>query len=121
MSKIAKTLKKLGVVRQQRRARVRSVISGTAERPRLVVQRSLRHFRAQLIDDVAGKTIAAAASDALKEKLTGREQAVKVAELLAETAKKAGVTSVVFDRRHYRYHGRVQAFADAARAAGLQF
>lgn len=121
MSKIAKTLKKLGAVRLQRRVRVRSVVHGTADRPRLVVQRSLRHFRAQLIDDVAGKTIASAASDGMKEKLTGREQAVKVGQLLAESAKKAGVSGVVFDRRHYRYHGRVQAFADAAREAGLQF
>lgn len=121
MSSIAKTLKRLTGVRLQRRIRVRSVISGTAIRPRLVVERSLRHFRAQLINDETGRTIASASDAKLDKKLTGKEQAAAVGKLLADNAKTNGITTVVFDRRHYRYHGRVQAFADAAREAGLIF
>jgi large subunit ribosomal protein L18 len=120
MSKISKKLKHVISIRLQRKRRVRSVVSGEAKRPRLVVQRSLRHFRAQLIDDTTGKTIASASSDGL-DKLSGTEQATKVGQVLAEAGKKAGISNVVFDRRYYRYHGRVKAFADAAREGGLQF
>lgn len=120
MSKLSKTLKKISRVRNQRIRRVRSVVNGDASRPRLVVQRSLKHFRAQLIDDASGKTLVSVSSDGL-EKLSGSEQAVKVGQLLSEKAVAAGIKSVVFDRRYYSYHGRVKAFADAAREGGLQF
>lgn len=120
MGKLTKTLKQISRVRSQRKRRVRSVVTGDASRPRLVVQRSLRHFRAQLVDDATGKTVAAASSDGL-DKLSGLEQAAKVGQTLAEAAKQAGVSNVVFDRRYYQYHGRVKAFAEAAREGGLQF
>lgn len=121
MSKLSKTLKLINKVRTQRVRRVRSVVSGTAERPRLSVQRSLKNFRAQLIDDENGKTLAAVTSEKMTDKLSGSEQAVKVGQMLAEEAKKIGIKSVVFDRRYYSYHGRVKAFADAAREGGLEF
>ena len=102
-----------------RHARVRTKIAGTAERPRLAVFRSLTHIYAQLIDDLGGKTLAAA-SDA---DATGTKSARAAAAgtLLAERAKAAGIEQVVFDRGGYRYHGRVKALADAARKGGLQF
>lgn len=106
--------------RRQRRIRaVRAVVYGTAVRPRLAVERTSRHFRAQLIDDAAGRTLVSASDAGLKE--TGVAQAKAVGKLLAERAAAASVTSVVFDRRGYKYHGRVAAFADAAREHGLQF
>lgn len=108
--------------RQRRRYRVRSKVSGTAGRPRLSVYRSNRGVFAQLIDDVDGKTLAAAnwTEPELKE-LKGAEQAKKAGELLAERAKKAGVETCVFDRSGYRYHGRVKALAEGAREGGLEF
>jgi len=108
--------------RQRRRYRVRAKVSGTAERPRLSVYRSNRGVFAQLIDDVDGKTLAAAnwTEPELKE-LRGAEQAKKAGELLAERAKKAGVGTCVFDRSGYRYHGRVKALAEGAREGGLEF
>jgi large subunit ribosomal protein L18 len=108
--------------RQRRRYRVRSKISGTAERPRLSVYRSNKGVFAQLIDDVDGKTLAAAnwTEPELRE-LDKTEQAKKAGELLAERAKKAGVESCVFDRSGYRYHGRVKALAEGAREGGLEF
>lgn len=108
--------------RQRRRYRVRSKVSGTAERPRLSVYRSNRGVFAQLIDDIDGKTLAAAnwTEPGLKE-LKGAEQAKKAGELLAERAKKAGVETCVFDRSGYRYHGRVKALAEGAREGGLEF
>ena len=108
--------------RQRRRYRVRSKISGTAERPRLSVYRSNKGVFAQLIDDVDGKTLAAAnwTEPELRE-LDKTEQAQKAGELLAERAKKAGVESCVFDRSGYRYHGRVKALAEGAREGGLEF
>ncbi len=108
--------------RERRVRRNRAKISGTAERPRLAVHRTLRHLSAQLIDDVAGKTVAAAHSREVKaEKKKPVEVAAELGSLLAERAQKAGVSAVVFDRRSYLYHGRVKAFADAAREKGLQF
>lgn len=86
----------------------------------MTVHRSLTALRVQVIDDVAGKTLAAASTSEAKVKLT-REGAKKVGTLIAEKAKKAGVTSIVFDRGAYKYHGRIKELADAARAAGLQF
>ncbi len=108
--------------RQRRRYRVRAKVSGTAQRPRLSVYRSNRGVFAQLIDDVDGKTLAAAnwTEPELKE-LRGAEQAKKAGELLAERAKKAGVETCVFDRSGYRYHGRVKALAEGAREGGLEF
>lgn len=107
--------------RLARHARVRKRISGTAERPRLAVFRSLTHIYAQLIDDRSGRTIAAASD--LDAAATGpkTERAKRVGALLAERAAGKGITEVVFDRGGYRYHGRVKALADAARAAGLRF
>jgi large subunit ribosomal protein L18 len=108
--------------RLRRRRRVRAKVRGTAERPRLSVFRSNRGIGAQLIDDVAGHTLAAVnwTEGGLKE-LGSMEQAKKAGELLAERAKGAGVESVVFDRGGYRYHGRVRALADGAREGGLSF
>ncbi|MBK5111044.1 MAG: 50S ribosomal protein L18 [Thermoleophilia bacterium] len=108
--------------RQRRRYRVRAKISGNAERPRLSVYRSNRGIFAQLVDDVEGKTIAAANwTEAGLRDLGRTDQAKKAGELLAERAKKAGVEQCVFDRSGYRYHGRVKALAEGAREGGLEF
>jgi large subunit ribosomal protein L18 len=109
--------------RQRRHKRVRKSITGTAERPRLVVFRSNRGIEAQLVDDLAGQTLAAAASLHLKKSFKGNKttQAAEVGKLLAERAKKAGLDTAVFDRGGYLYHGRVKALADAAREGGLKF
>ncbi len=108
--------------RLRRRRRVRAKVRGTTERPRLSVFRSNRGIQAQVIDDVAGHTIAAVnwTEGDLKD-LKSMEQAKRAGELLAERAKAAGVETVVFDRGGYRYHGRVKALADAAREGGLRF
>lgn len=106
--------------RLARHARVRRKISGTAERPRLVVFRSLTHIYGQLVDDVSGRTLAAA-SDAGIASGRKTERAQRVGQRLADQAKAKGITAVLFDRGGYRYHGRVKALADAARAAGLRF
>jgi len=112
--------------RLKRHLRVRKKISGTNERPRLSVFRSSKHIYAQLIDDVKGVTIASAST--LDKELASEignggnvESARKVGELIAKRAKAKGYESVVFDRGGYLYHGRIQALADAAREAGLQF
>lgn len=106
--------------RHSRKRRIRARVEGSAARPRLTVHRSLKHLTAQVIDDGAGKTLAAASSKEAKAKMN-LEGAKKVGALIAEKAKAAGVTSVVFDRNAYKYHGRVKALADAAREAGLTF
>jgi large subunit ribosomal protein L18 len=114
--------------RQQlrRRQHVRRKITGTAERPRLNVFRSSKHIYAQLIDDLQGVTLAAASSRT-KGVLSGMpnggniKAASVVGQKLAEVAKSKGISKAAFDRGHYRYHGRVKALADAARAGGLQF
>jgi large subunit ribosomal protein L18 len=108
--------------RERRHKRVRKSISGTAERPRLVVFRSNRGIAAQLVDDVEGKTLAAASwLDKRGAKGAKSDQAAEVGKLLAQNAKKAGVQRVVFDRGGYLYHGRVKALAEAAREGGLEF
>ena len=108
--------------RLRRRRRVRARIQGTAQRPRISVFRSNRGIFAQLIDDDSGHTLAAVNwTEADLQSLSGSEQASRAGALLAERAKAAGVDSVVFDRGGYQYHGRVKAFADGAREAGLQF
>ena len=108
--------------RERRHRRVRGKVQGTAERPRLVVYRSNRGIEAQLVDDLSSRTLTSASWVALRDydgdKTT---QAAEVGKLLAQRAKQAGVTSVVFDRGGYLYHGRVKALADGAREGGLKF
>ena len=104
--------------------RVRQVISGTQERPRLSVFRSNKQIYCQLIDDNAGQTLLAASSNEkgiLEKKGTKTEKAKMVGQLLAERAKENGIETVVFDRNGYLYHGRVKALAEAARTGGLKF
>ena len=96
-------------------------ISGTPECPRMSVFRSNKQIYVQVIDDLAGKTLAAASSLGMTEKMTKKEQAAKVGELIAKKAQEAGITTVVFDRNGYLYHGRVKEVADAARNGGLKF
>jgi large subunit ribosomal protein L18 len=108
--------------RERRHRRVRGKIFGTAERPRLVVFRSNRGIEAQLVDDLEGKTLAAASWLQLRSfKGSKTEQAAEVGKLVAQSAKKADIETVVFDRGGYLYHGRVKALADAAREGGLKF
>ena len=107
-----------------RHFRLRKKVSGTPQRPRLAVKRSSRHIHVQLIDDLAGVTVAAASSieaDVRAVEGDKKAQSVRVGQLIAERAKAAGVEKVAFDRSGYRYHGRVKALADAAREGGLQF
>lgn len=112
--------------RQRRRFRVRKNIRGTAERPRLSVFRSHTHMYAQVIDDDNGRTLAAVST--IEKDLRGKikfggnaEAAKTIGRILAERAKAAGIDKVAFDRREYKYHGRIAALADAAREAGLSF
>jgi large subunit ribosomal protein L18 len=115
---------KRAVGKARRHFRVRKNVSGTTERPRLVVTRSLRHMVAQIVDDTKGHTLASASTmDASLRGVEGDKSALagKVGALLAERAKAAGVSKVVFDRGGNRYAGRVAALADAAREAGLEF
>lgn len=112
--------------RVKRHLRVRKKIEGTTERPRLNVFRSSKHMYAQIIDDVQGVTLASASTldKELKDSIENGgdvESARKVGELIAQRAKEKGISGVVFDRGGYIYHGRVQALADAAREAGLEF
>jgi large subunit ribosomal protein L18 len=108
--------------RLRRVARVRARVFGTKARPRLAVERSLKHMRAQLINDEAGKTLVSAGDHEIRAKAKGKTaMAAEVGKLLATKAVKAGIKTVVFDRRSYRYHGRVKALADGARAGGLIF
>ncbi len=109
--------------RIRRHKRVRRKISGTPERPRLSVYRSLKGIYAQLIDDVNGKTLAQASTldKEVKTKASNIEAAKEVGELIAKRATKAGIKVVVFDRGGYIYHGKVKALAEAAREGGLEF
>nr|WP_315852912.1 50S ribosomal protein L18 [Roseimaritima sediminicola] len=116
----------MNVKRLRRRQHVRNKLRGTAEAPRLSVQRSLKHFACQLIDDTAGKTLASASTrdkDARDSIQYGGncDAAAAVGKRIAEKAAAAGITRVRLDRGHNRYHGRVKAFADSAREGGLQF
>jgi large subunit ribosomal protein L18 len=108
-----------------RHRRVRARISGTPQRPRLAVFRSLKHIYAQVIDDEAGRTLAAASTvePALREQLSGTktDRAKVIGRAIGERAKAKGIEAVVFDRGGFLYHGRVAALADAAREAGLKF
>jgi len=106
--------------RFRRHLRVRKKVTGTAERPRLVVFRSLKHITAQLVDDVTGRTLMTIGStDLLNGKKTAKS--TEVGKRIAARAKDAGITKVVFDRAGYKYHGRVKAVADGAREGGLEF
>ncbi|HBC85521.1 MAG TPA: 50S ribosomal protein L18 [Lentisphaeria bacterium] len=111
--------------RMRRHNRLRKILSGTAQKPRLAVNFSSKHIYAQLIDDDSGKTIVSASS--LCEEFrktnakTNLEGAKQLGKLAADKAVAAGIKSIVFDRGGYKYHGRVKAFADAARSGGLQF
>jgi large subunit ribosomal protein L18 len=110
--------------RLRRHARLRKKISGTPERPRLVVHRSSRHIHVQLVNDLNGTTLAAASSiEADVRAVEGDKKArsVRVGQLIAERAKAAGIETVVFDRGGYKYGGRIAALADAARENGLKF
>ena len=105
--------------RFRRHLRVRKKVVGTAERPRLVVYRSLKHIYAQLVDDVSMRTLLTVSDAQLEGKKT--ERSGEVGKRLASRAKEAGITRVVFDRAGYKYHGRVKAVADGAREGGLEF
>jgi len=109
--------------RKRRHARVRRSLRGTANRPRLAIYRSNRYIYAQMIDDDAGITLAAASSQEkdLRSKSLTTETASEVGKLIGARARDAGVTEVVFDRGGYRYGGRIKALADAARESGLEF
>jgi large subunit ribosomal protein L18 len=112
------------LARSRRHFRLRKRVSGSPERPRLVVNRSSRHIAVQLVDDLAGHTLAAASSIEPDVRAIGgdkKARAVKVGELIAARAKAVGVDRVVFDRGGYDYHGRIAALADAARKSGLEF
>lgn len=109
-------------IRQRIHKRIRRRITGTSQRPRLAVFRSLKHIYAQVIDDGAGQTLAAASSNEKDGTNGGNLAGAKqIGKLVAERAKAKGVETVVFDRGGYLYHGRVKALADAAREAGLKF
>lgn len=118
--KVSKTAKRL-----RRKVRIRKKISGTPERPRLVVYRSNSHIYAQLVDDVAGKTMVSASSLTISrtegEQKLNKESAAKVGKEIARLALENNINEVVFDRNGYVYHGRVKALADGAREGGLKF
>jgi large subunit ribosomal protein L18 len=116
-----------GIIRKRVHKRIRRKVAGNTERPRLAVFRSVKHIYAQVIDDSAGHTLAAASSNEKSDAKSGAMSGGNVAgakavgKLLAERAKDKGVKAVVFDRGGYLYHGRVKALADAAREGGLEF
>ena len=116
------TQNKRNEIRQRIHVRIREKLSGTTERPRLNVYRSLNHIYAQVIDDQKGETLVSASSMQLKLKTGGNIAAAKeIGKAVAEAAVKQGIKKVVFDRGGYLYHGRIKALADAAREAGLEF
>lgn len=106
--------------RHRRHLRVRKKVAGTQERPRLVIFRSLKHITAQIVDDVAGRTLMTVTSTQI-ESGKKTEKSTEVGKRIAARAKEAGITKVVFDRAGYKYHGRVKAVADGAREGGLEF
>ena len=117
--------KKLQKQRQRRRNHVRKKLKGSADHPRLSIHRSLKHFSCQVVDDLSGKTLASASTQdkAVRGKVDNGgncDAAATIGKLIAEKATAAGIQAVKLDRGHTRYHGRVKAFADAAREAGLQ-
>ena len=128
MIKASKLKKSRRLQRQRRHWRVRNKVEGSAERPRLVVSRSLKNIEGQIVDDMAGKTLVGVSTlapelrDFSAEGQNRRVEAAYAAgKLLGERAKSQGIETVVFDRGGYKYHGRVKAFADGAREGGLEF
>ena len=118
--------KKLDQQRTRRRFHVRNRLRGSADQPRLCIHRSLKHFGCQLIDDLTGKTLASASTrdSSVRDGVQyggNCDAAAQIGKMIAEKASAAGITRVKLDRGHTKYHGRVKAFADAAREAGLQF
>ena len=108
--------------RARRHIRIRKTLRGTPQTPRLVVHRTARHLHAQLIDDLAGHTLAAASTMEIRDAEGDKKaRGAEVGKLIAQRAQEAGIEAVVFDRAGYKYHGRVAAFADAAREGGLKF
>lgn len=124
MSKIASQRLHSRIARHER---VRSKVSGTSERPRLCVRRSLKHIYAQIIDDTTGKSLAQVSSTSkevlakLSDESTKTDASTAIGEIIASKAKEQGINAVVFDRGGYLYHGRIKAVAEAARSAGLEF
>ena len=116
---IMRTPKTREEMRYRRHLRVRKKVTGTTERPRLVVYRSLKHIYAQLVDDASSRTLLTVTDKGFTGKKS--EKSVEVGKALAARAKEAGFTRVVFDRAGYQYHGRVKAVADGAREGGLEF
>lgn len=116
-------MKSSSQARVKRHRRIRKKVTGTAERPRLAVFRSNKHVYAQIIDDVSGRTLASASSvdPTLKSESNSVESAGKVGSLIAQRAVDLGVSSVVFDRGGFKFHGKIKALADGAREKGLQF
>lgn len=115
---------KVAIGRKRRHIRVRKKVSGTADRPRLVVSRSARHMVAQVVDDTEGRTLASASSMEVDLRAANDDKSAKarkVGQLIAARAKQAGVEAVVFDRGGNKYHGRVAALAEGAREGGLDF
>ena len=117
--------KQIGKKRLRRRNHVRNKLRGTADHPRMCIHRSLKHFSCQVVDDVTGKTLASASTrdKAVRGDLSSSgncDAAAKIGTIIAEKAQAAGIKSVKLDRGHNKYHGRVKAFADAAREGGLQ-
>ena len=116
------TQNKRNAIRQRIHSRIREKLSGTSERPRLNVYRSLNHIYAQVIDDQKGETIVSASTLGMKAKTGGNVAAAKeIGKTIAEKAVAKGIKKVVFDRGGFLYHGRIKALADAAREAGLEF
>lgn len=114
--------KKINKIRKLKIRRVRARVYGIAERPRLAIKRSNSNIYVQLIDDTVGKTIVSASGFECKDKKMNKTELSKcVGKIIAEKALKQGIKKVVFDRRYYKYHGRVKTLADAAREAGLEF
>ncbi len=118
--------KRIQKQRKRRRNHVRNKLRGTAQQPRMCVQRSLKHFGCQVVDDLAGKTLVSVSTrdKAVRSKLKNggnADAAAEIGKLIAEKASAAGIKMVRLDRGHNKYHGRVKAFADAAREAGLEF
>ena len=108
--------------RARRHFRIRKTLRGTPQTPRLVVHRTARHLHAQVIDDLAGHTLAAASTMEIRDEEGDKKaRGAEVGKLIAQRAQEAGIEAVVFDRAGYKYHGRVAAFADAAREGGLKF
>lgn len=108
--------------RARRHFRIRKTLRGTPQTPRLVVHRTARHLHAQVIDDLAGHTLAAASTMEIRDAEGDKKaRGAEVGKLIAQRAQEAGIEAVVFDRAGYKYHGRVAAFADAAREGGLKF